>query len=503
MIFFITVFLQLYYQLYYQCDTISLLVINSKEAVMSLVDTVIELCEKDSEQEWFEFKENWFEPVTLGEYVSALSNAAAYCLKDTAYLVWGIEDKTHAIVGTTFDYYCNYKNQPFQNYLAINLSPSIDFEFDEVVINGKRVVVLSIPAAHNVPTSFANNRFIRIGSSKVNLRDYPDRERKLFRILDRGISTIENTPADYQNLTFRKLFGYYGSRGIALKEKTFEENLELRTKEGRYNIMAQLLSDNSHIPFRVSIFKGTSKGSDLFSVREFGNNCLLYTLDEVLRYGDVLNIIQADEKDRVVERKDVPLFDNNAFREAVINAVLHNLWVEGNEPMISVFSDRIEILSRGPLPPKQTLEGFFRGQSVPVNRKLSEIFLQLHISEKSGRGVPKIVEVYGRNAFSIEENAIVVIIPFNRLNSKDSNRRKKKPMPLSDNRKKIISEMLKNPGITKAELQRILEISDTAVDNNISYLKKSEFIYRIGSNKTGYWHVSEKALWEDYENSGK
>ncbi len=91
----------------------------------------------------------------------------------------------------------------------------------------------------------------------------------------------------------------------------------------------------------------------------------------MLRYADVLNIIQADEKNRVVERKDVPLFDNNAFREAVINAVLHNLWVEGNEPMISVFSDRIEILSRGSLPPNQTLEGFFRGQSVPVNRKLS------------------------------------------------------------------------------------------------------------------------------------
>lgn len=48
----------------------------------------------------------------------------------------------------------------------------------------------------------------------------------------------------------------------------------------------------------------------LFSVREFGNNCLLYSLDELLRYGDVLNLIQTDEQDRVVERKEVPLFDN-------------------------------------------------------------------------------------------------------------------------------------------------------------------------------------------------
>lgn len=141
-------------------------------------------------------------------------------------------------------------------------------------------------------------------------------------------------------------------------------------------MMAQLLSDNSHIPLRVSIFVGKNKGSNLFSVREFGNNCLLYTLDELLRYGDVLNLIQADERDRVVERKEVPLFDNKAFREAVINAVLHNLWVNGNEPMISVFSDRIEILSRGTIPSSQTMEGFYLGESVPVNEKLSEIFLQ-------------------------------------------------------------------------------------------------------------------------------
>lgn len=105
---------------------------------------------------------------------------------------------------------------------------------------------------------------------------------------------------------------------------------------------------------RVSIFDGESKASNLFSVREFGYNCLLYTLDELLRYGDVLNIIQADERNRVVERKDVSLFESKAYNEAIINAILHNKWVDGNEPMITVFSNRIEILSRGGLPPKQT-----------------------------------------------------------------------------------------------------------------------------------------------------
>ena len=86
--------------------------------------------------------------------------------------------------------------------------------------------------------------------------------------------------------------------------------------------------------------------------------------------------------------------------------------------MFTGFRDRIEILSRGHLPPKQTVEGFFAGESVPVNQKLSDIFLQLHISERSGRGVPKITELYGEDCIELRENSIVVTIPFERLETK-------------------------------------------------------------------------------------
>ena len=113
-------------------------------------------------------------------------------------------------------------------------------------------------------------------------------------------------------------------------------------------------------------------------------------------------------------------FDADAYREAIINAFVHNLWVTGNEPMFTVYEDRIEILSRGTLAPEQTIDVFFAGESVPVNKKLSEIFLQLHISEKSGRGVPKILETYGKGAFEFRENSIVVTIPFNRLDLDDT-----------------------------------------------------------------------------------
>ena len=213
------------------------------------------------EEEWFEFKENWFESHALGEYISGMSNAAAMVGEEYAYFVWGVENNTHIIKGTTFS-------------------------------------------------------------------------------------------------------------------------------------------------------------TTMYSVREFGNTCLLYSLDDVLRYGEVLNIPQADERNRIVERKEVPLFHAEAYREAVINAFVHNLWIDGNAPMFTGFRDRIEILSRGHLPPKQTVEGFFAGESVPVNQKLSDIFLQLHISERSGRGVPKITELYGEDCIELRENSIVVTIPFERLETK-------------------------------------------------------------------------------------
>lgn len=237
--------------------------------------------------------------------------------------------------------------------------------------------------------------------------------------------------------------------------------------------------------------------------REFGYQCLLYTLDAVLQYGDVLNIIQADETNRIVERKEVPLFENAAFREAVINAFVHNLWVSGNEPMITVFSDRIEILSRGTIDGAQTMEGFFAGESVPVNQKLSEIFLQLHISEKTGRGVPVITHLYGRDAYEFRENSIVVKIPFRWINvmgdkvgNKMGNNGDDKSddnyagIHLTETQKYILAELRNNPNMTKAQLRLAIGVGKTTIDNGISYLREHGLLERIGSRRSGYWKVN-------------
>ena len=135
---------------------------------------------------------------------------------------------------------------------------------------------------------------------------------------------------------------------------------------------------------------GKDKAAPLFSVKEFGNDCIMYSMDKILEYGDAINIIQADERNRISERKDVPL-DYEAFHEAILNAFIHNKWLTLNAPQISIFFDRIEILSHGGLASDQDEEGFYSGASIPVNEVLASIFFQLRLSERSGRGVPKIV----------------------------------------------------------------------------------------------------------------
>ena len=135
----------------------------------SLKNIFLDLIARTDEEEWFDFKENWFEPVEIGEYISAISNATAIFGKKEGYIVWGVKDKSKEIVGTTFKYNKDYKGEPWQNFLARKLNPSIPFEFRELTIENARIVFLIIPAANKVPTSFDGVRYGRIGSSKIKL----------------------------------------------------------------------------------------------------------------------------------------------------------------------------------------------------------------------------------------------------------------------------------------------------------------------------------------------
>lgn len=57
-----------------------------------------------SEEDWFEFKDSWYDATGIGEYISSMSNAAAMCGKENAYIIWGIDNDTHELTNTSFNY---------------------------------------------------------------------------------------------------------------------------------------------------------------------------------------------------------------------------------------------------------------------------------------------------------------------------------------------------------------------------------------------------------------
>lgn len=292
---------------------------------------------------------------------------------------------------------------------------------------------------------------------------------------------------------------YYGGKGLSLSEATFKDNLRLLTREGEYNLLAALLADNSQIAVRVSVFSGTSKSDPMYMVKEVGNCCILYAIDRVIDFGQSLNIPQADERNRTTTRKEDYLFDQQSYNEAIYNAFIHNNWLSLNAPMIAFHSDRIEITSFGELAPGQTLDGFYQGRSIPVNKELSDIFMQLHLSEKTGRGVPTIIRNYSTNAFRFEDNSITVALPLHRIDAvknpyepKVGNKVGNKiGIKLNRSQERIVSEIRNNPNATTYQLSVLVGISEKGIEKNLSILKKEKVIERVGSKKTGYWKIAE------------
>ncbi len=116
-----------------------------------LVELVDILRAEEVETEWLEFKSNYVSNSDLGEYISALSNAAALWGRPYAYLIFGIDDKTHEVVGTTYDYRKQKQgNEDLENWLSRLVEPKIGFNFYGIDYSAlKRLVLLEIPAAVN------------------------------------------------------------------------------------------------------------------------------------------------------------------------------------------------------------------------------------------------------------------------------------------------------------------------------------------------------------------
>lgn len=360
--------------------------------------------------------------------------------------------------------------------IAEQIKPVVIPKISIEIYEDKSIIVLEAEG-YNKPYSCSGDYRIRVGSE--NKKMDPSIISEL--VFSNSLLQIENVESINQSLTFNQLKGLFISHHLTIDEKTFCSNMGLLTKKGTYNYLAEILADNNNCSIKVVRFKGKDK-QEMISRNEFGYKCLLISMKAAYDYVASLNEVRVDLNGGL-ERKEYPLFDIKVFDEAWTNACLHNKWIKNVPPAIYIYDDRIEIISTGGLPFDYSLDDFFAGISRPVNVGLQKIMGQLNMVEQTGHGVPKIVSIYGKNAFTIADNYLVVTIPF----AYEPSFKQINFDGLSLSERKVLSIIKDNPTSSIAEISSLADLGTTRTSEIIAKLKELKRIERVGKTKGGYW----------------
>ena len=325
-----------------------------------LIDLVRELCALPHETEWVEFKGNYKRPDLIGEYISALANSTVLHGQPHGYVLWGVKNGTHELVGTDFVPGSTKKgNELIEPWLARLLEPEVHFHFHEVKLEETRIVLLEVERATSRPVAFKGTRFIRVGSSKRELRDHPAKEAQLWQLLrashfEDGIAAEHLSGQDIlQELDYPAYFHL----------------LKVPPADGRDAILAALAHDQLIKENQAGGYDITNLGAILFARRLAEFPGLKRKAVRLIRYkgsgrmeaereqeggkgyasgfhGLVSHVRAWTPSNEVlgpVFRKEVPMFPPVAIRELVANALIHqDFTVTGAGPMIEIFDRRLE-----------------------------------------------------------------------------------------------------------------------------------------------------------------
>ena len=310
------------------------------------IELVDELLSHDAELPWLEFKINNFDHKTTGVLCSAISNGARLVGQDYGYVLWGVDDETRHIIGTTFNPHNEkFSNQAFQFWLTERLKPDLVINFKIIPHSKGRVVLLEIPAAMTVPTAFDNIAYIRIGSATPKLADHPDYYSRLIESLrpymwEQGIAKQYITGdevlalldyASYFRLTTQPL----PDNRFGIFEKLAADKLIAHDVTDKWNItnlgailfatdLSQFSSSLARKGVRVVAYDGHNKASPVAhrndSIKGYAN-----TFENLTDF--INNILPDNEHIGDALRVQQPLFPKLAIRELIANALIHQLCI--------------------------------------------------------------------------------------------------------------------------------------------------------------------------------
>lgn len=372
------------------------------------VKLVDNLTSNPAETEWLEFKRNRIDPPQIGEYLSALANSACLIGKPHGYLLFGVDDATRQVVGTSFnpDAAKGAGNQDLLIWISQSLSSNANFERHSIEHPQGKVVLFQIEAARNYPVRFKGNAFIRIGSSTTNLNEHTEKERELWRIFSQspfetGVAAERQSVTDvlrilHCNAYFDLLNIPLPRNHAAIMEGLAADKLVAPNVAGGWDItnlgailFARKLADFPRLQrkaIRVVQYKGAGRTETL--KEQGGTRGYAAGFAGLLSY--ITGLIPASEVIGQALRRSVPMFPPLAVRELVANALFHqDFSITGTGPMVEIFDNRIEITSPGE--PLLDTRRFLDNPPQSRNEALAALMRRFGICEERGSGIDKVV----------------------------------------------------------------------------------------------------------------
>ena len=347
------------------------------------------------------------------------------------------------------------------NMVHDNIKPDLSMFVSYRTLNfdGKEVLSIDVERGTNRPYYLANKGlrpegvYIRHGFSSIPASDSTIRN----MIKETDGDVYEALRSINQDLTFNSCENEFKNRNIDFKEQA----LKLVSNDGLYTNLGLLLSDQCPYTIKAAVFEDYDQS--LFKDRNEFSGSLLKQLEDVYSFIDKYNNNRSTfDKLWRIDTRDYP---EKALREALLNSIVHRDYSYSASTLISIYKDRLEIVSVGGLMPGYELKDIKNGLSDTRNPNLANIFYRLKLIEAYGTGIKKIYDAYELSGCEPEiittNNSFKIILP--NINYKQNNN-----LYISSPEMKYCDEniLLKylndNQSITRKEVETLMGLSQSS-----------------------------------------
>lgn len=371
------------------------------------------------ETEWVEFKVNNDNPSEIGEHLSALANAACLHDRDAGYLIFGVDDTTHIVLGTVFrPKQKKIGNEELENWLARALDPHVDFKIHECNYDGKHVVVMAVDPAHHIPVRFNGEAFIRVGSYKKRLKDFHEKERKIWRKTiqedwsagiceDATVDDLDQKAIATARDNYKKKFPHKSTDVDGWDDITFLNKAKV-TIQGKITRAAIILlgKDESEHFLSPSLAKISWLLKDDHNTdkdyEHFGPPFLL-AVDAV--YAKIRNLKYRYLLDNTLFPTEVTKYEPYVVREALNNCIAHQDYELRGRITVVESPDDILFTNLGKFLP-ESIEQVIEQDSPPEyyrNAFLAQAMVNLNLIDTQGGGIKKMFSLQMARYFPLPD----------------------------------------------------------------------------------------------------